>query len=77
LMTLGFELKASHLLGRWSTTWAISLALFCVGCFWYKVLQIVCPAWPQMVMPLFSASRMVRITGVSHQHPATFYFSTF
>jgi hypothetical protein len=33
LAELGFEVRASHLLGRYSTTWAAPLAFFCDGFF--------------------------------------------
>jgi hypothetical protein len=40
-VVLGFELKASYLLGRHSTTWA----LFCVGYFWDGISWTICPDW--------------------------------
>jgi hypothetical protein len=42
LLVAGFELRASHLLGRCSTTWAFPPALFCVGYFWDRILQTTC-----------------------------------
>jgi hypothetical protein len=45
LEILGFELRALHLPGRWSTTWATLPVLFCVGCFQDRVSRTICPGW--------------------------------
>jgi hypothetical protein len=65
LLVLGFELNASGLLDRHSTTWAMS-PLFCVGYFWDRVLQTICLGWLQMAFLLISASWVSSIIGVSH-----------
>jgi hypothetical protein len=59
---LGFELRASHLLGRWSTTWATPPALLCVGFFQDRISWTICPGW-------LSVSQRARVTGVSHRPP--------
>jgi hypothetical protein len=55
------------LLDRCFITWATPPALFCVGYFWDGVLLTICLGWPQTIILLISASRVTRITGVSHQ----------
>jgi hypothetical protein len=70
LAVLGFELKALCLLGILSTTWGTLPNLFCVWYFQDKISWITCPAWLQTAVLLISASWVVRITGMSHQHPA-------
>jgi hypothetical protein len=70
LAILGFELKASHLLNRYSTTWVTPPALFCTGYFWHRVSWTICLGWLQTTVLLISASQVARITGVSHQCPA-------
>jgi hypothetical protein len=47
LTTLGFELRASLLLGRYSTAWATPLVYFCSGFSGDWVLQTIFPGWPQ------------------------------
>jgi hypothetical protein len=72
-VVLELELRATHLLGRWFTTWATP-ALFCVGYFQDTVLQTIYPAgWLWNLILLISASGVARISGVSHQHPATLF----
>jgi hypothetical protein len=56
LMALGFELRASRLLGRHSTTWATHPAHFCVGYFPDRVLQTACLGWLWAMILLISAS---------------------
>jgi hypothetical protein len=43
---LGFELRVSHLLGRYCTTWVMLPALFCFSYFSDRVLHF-CP-WPSL-----------------------------
>jgi hypothetical protein len=69
LAALEFELRASHLLGRHSTTWATLPALFSIGYFWDRILQTVCLGWLWTTIFLISASWVDRITCVSHLHP--------
>jgi hypothetical protein len=64
-----FELRTSHLLGRCSTTWITSPTQFCVGCVWDRVSQTVCLGWLWTTILLISASRVAKITGVSHDCP--------
>jgi hypothetical protein len=45
-------------------------SLFCDGYFRDRVSQTVCPGWLWTAILLISASWVVRITGMSHQHPA-------
>jgi hypothetical protein len=49
----GLELRASHLLGRHSTTWSTLSALFSVGHFFRRVLWAICLGWFQTVIFLF------------------------
>jgi hypothetical protein len=68
---LGFELRASCLLGRHSTTCASLLALFCIGYFQDMVLWTISLGWLQTMILLIFASWVARITVVvSHQHSA-------
>jgi hypothetical protein len=53
---LEFELKTSHLLGRYSTTWAAPPALFCDGFFRDRVSQTICLGWLWPAILLISAS---------------------
>jgi hypothetical protein len=62
LAVLEFELRASHLLGRHSATWATLQALFSVGYFWDRVLRTICPGWLRTLILLISASWVARIT---------------
>jgi hypothetical protein len=39
-----------------------------------RVLQTICLGWPQTMILLISASRVDRVTGMSHQRPAFFPF---
>jgi hypothetical protein len=50
--------------------WANPPILFCNGFFQDRVLQTICPGWPQTSLLLIFASWVARITGVSHQPPA-------
>jgi hypothetical protein len=61
LSVLGYELRASPLLGRHSTTWGTPPTLFCIGYFGNRVSQSICRCWPQTVILLISASRVARI----------------
>jgi hypothetical protein len=61
-----FELRASCLLDRHSSTWATPPALFCIGCFQDRVSGIICQAWLRIAILLISTSWVARITGVSH-----------
>jgi hypothetical protein len=74
LAVLGFELWASHLLGRHYQLEPLCQSFFCVGYFWDRVLQFICPGWLQTVILLIAASREARITGMSHQYPPTVLF---
>jgi hypothetical protein len=58
----GFELRASHLLGRSSGTWTILPALFCVGYFKAMVSRTIFRGWIQTLMLLISASQVAMIT---------------
>jgi hypothetical protein len=49
------------------TSWA-TLALFCNGFFWDRVLWTICVGWLWTEILLISASWVARMTGVSHQH---------
>jgi hypothetical protein len=57
----GLELRAYAL--------SHSTSPFCVRYFWDRVLRTICPGWLQTVFFLVSASRVARITGVSHWRP--------
>jgi hypothetical protein len=46
-------------------------ALFHVWYFQHSISQTVCLGWPWTEILLIAASRVARITGVSHQHLAT------
>jgi hypothetical protein len=48
--------------------------LFCVGNFQDRVSPTICLWWLWTLMLLISASWVVRITGVSHQHLVEIYF---
>jgi hypothetical protein len=53
--------------------WAISTSpIFCDRIFQDKVSRTICPCWLWMATLLISASWVARITGVSHQHPASY-----
>jgi hypothetical protein len=69
-VVLGIKLRASHLLGRHSTTEATLPALFHVGCFWNRVSRTICQGWLWTVILLIFASWVARITSVSHPCPA-------
>jgi hypothetical protein len=68
------ELRASHLLGRCSTTWAALSDLFCVGYFQDRVSWTICPGWLLTSVLLISVSWVAEITCVSHWHLASFNF---
>jgi hypothetical protein len=63
---LRYELRASPLIGRRSTTWATPPALFCVAYFWDRVSRTICLGCLWTEMHLICASCAARITGVSH-----------
>jgi hypothetical protein len=67
---LGFKLRASHLLGRYSYHFSHSTSpypfFFSDGFLWDRVLTTIC-LWTANL--LTSASWVVRIIGVSHQCP--------
>jgi hypothetical protein len=73
----------THILKYWGlnsgpTPWAISLALFCDGCFQDRVSWTICPGWLQPEILLISASWVARITGMSHRHLAKkLYITTY
>jgi hypothetical protein len=46
---------------------------FCSGYFGDEVLWTICSNWLRVMILLISASKVARITGVSHQCPANFY----
>jgi hypothetical protein len=58
---VGFELRASHLLSRHSTTWATPPALLCIECFQDRLLQSICPRLALIL--LITASWAARTTG--------------
>jgi hypothetical protein len=63
------ELRASHLLGRFSTSWATPPALFCIGFLEMGPCDLFVGAdFPQSFW-------VARITGVSHQCQATLFLS--
>jgi hypothetical protein len=68
---LCFELRASALLGRCSTTWATPPALFCAGYFQDRVMWTICLSWLLTEILLISASQVARITGMTHWCPTT------
>jgi hypothetical protein len=74
LVVLGSELRASHLLGRWSITWATPSALFCDGFFQDRVWRTICLGWLQTETLLISTSWVPKITGVIHRYPVSLYF---
>jgi hypothetical protein len=70
---LEVELRASHLLGRHSTSWVTPPSpFFCVEYFQNKVLWIICQGWLQTSIFLISASWVAKITAVSHPQLACF-----
>jgi hypothetical protein len=76
LVRLGFELRASHSLSSWSTTWATSpvhFALFCSGYFGDGVLQTIFLGWLRTSILLISASQIASLivwaTGVQQYQP--------
>jgi hypothetical protein len=67
LAVLGFELRASSLLGRHSYHHlTIPFALFLWWIFWDRVSWTICVSWLGTVILLTSASWVARIAGVSH-----------
>jgi hypothetical protein len=62
------------LLGRYSTTWAPLPAHFYVGYFWYRVSWTICSYWLWTMIFLISASRVAKMTGVSHWYLAYIFF---
>jgi hypothetical protein len=71
LTVLGLEIRASHLLGRGSTTWATPPALFCAGIFEVES-QFCCLRWPWTKILLISASQVARIIDMHHWYPTCF-----
>jgi hypothetical protein len=47
---------------------------FCSGYFGDEVLWTICSNWLRVMILLISASKVARITGVSHWHPALHFF---
>jgi hypothetical protein len=72
-----FEFRDSHLLDRYSNTWATLPALLCDRfVFQDRLSQTICPDWLPTMILLISASWLTRITGMSHLCPACHsYFS--
>jgi hypothetical protein len=71
LMGLGFELRASCLQSRYSTTWATTPVHFALVILEMGVSQTISLGWSQTMILLISASQVATITGVSHWHPAS------
>jgi hypothetical protein len=69
LVGLGFELSASHLQSRWSTTWATALVHFALVIFEDGVSWTICLGQPQTKILLISASQVASITSMSHWCP--------
>jgi hypothetical protein len=76
MMILGFELRASCLLGRCSTTYSTPLILFNVEYFQDERSQTICPGWPPTTILLISAAYIARITCVSQWYSAKNFFLT-
>jgi hypothetical protein len=74
LAGLGFEFRASCLLGRRCTSWTTLPALFCVGYFQDRVSWNACPSWPWTIVLLISASQVAGIIDMSHWHLAMLMF---
>jgi hypothetical protein len=74
---LEFELKASGLQSKFSTVLSHTSSPFYSGYFEDEVSRIICPGWPQTVILLILASKLARITGVSHQRQASHFFLMF
>jgi hypothetical protein len=70
LLGLGFELRASLLQSRCSTTGITPLIHFAL-ILEMGVLRTICPGWPRTLILLISASQVTRIIDVSHWHPAS------
>jgi hypothetical protein len=66
-VVLRFEHRTSCLLSRCSAQELTPPALFHVGHFWDRVLWSVSLGWSWTMILLISASRVARITGMSHQ----------
>jgi hypothetical protein len=73
----GFDLRASHVLGRCPTTWATSASpvffLFFFF-FWDRVLRTICTGWLWTAVLLISVSWVARIIGVILWHLLCFFF---
>jgi hypothetical protein len=69
----GFELKASHLLGRHSTTWVTLPALFYVGVFRDRVSSAIFLDWLWTQILLISAAWIARMTDLSQRHLAFYW----
>jgi hypothetical protein len=67
LALLGFELRASFLLGRHCITWVTPPALFWVGYFWDRVPWALCLSRLWSMIFSISASQVGGITGVNNQ----------
>jgi hypothetical protein len=74
-VTLGFELRASHLQSRHCIAGATPPVHFALVILERVVLQTICLDWPPTAILLTSASQVARITDVSHQHLALVVFS--
>jgi hypothetical protein len=70
LPVLGFKLRASWVLGRHSTTWAMPPVHFAQVILEMGVFCII--SHPQTIILQISASQEARIIGMSHQHLASF-----
>jgi hypothetical protein len=64
--SMGFELRASHLLSRHPTTWTTPPA--CSGYFGGGVLQTISLSWCQTTILLISASQITRVTNINQWH---------
>jgi hypothetical protein len=78
-VAVGFEFRASHLVGRCSyhVSHSASLFFFVMGFFQGKVLGTICLGWLWIAILLISASWVAKITGVSHQHLVIFLLLIF
>jgi hypothetical protein len=64
---LKFAVRASHLLGKRSTTCHSTSSFFLIGFFQDRISWTVCLGWLWTLLLLISASWVSRITGMSHQ----------
>jgi hypothetical protein len=71
IVVVGFELRASYLLGRCSTSCATTPALFCVFCsFFFEIGSCKLFPWADFK----PASQVARITSVSHWCLAGYHY---